>query len=44
LWGLTVGGEAGALHVLNLLQAEVELAMTLLGSASVADVTADRLA
>ncbi|MCW3017677.1 MAG: alpha-hydroxy-acid oxidizing protein [Solirubrobacterales bacterium] len=44
LWGLTVDGEAGALGVLTLLQAEVELAMTLLGCATVADVTADRLA
>ncbi len=44
LWGLTVGGEAGALRVLELLHAELELAMTLLGCASVAEVTADRLA
>jgi isopentenyl diphosphate isomerase/L-lactate dehydrogenase-like FMN-dependent dehydrogenase len=39
LWGLTVGGEAGALRVLELLRAEVELAMTLLGTPTVADVT-----
>lgn len=44
LWGLTVGGEAGARRVLELLQAELELAMTLLGCAAVADITADRLA
>jgi isopentenyl diphosphate isomerase/L-lactate dehydrogenase-like FMN-dependent dehydrogenase len=44
LWGLTVDGEAGALRVLELLQAELELAMTLLGCARVQDVTADRLA
>jgi isopentenyl diphosphate isomerase/L-lactate dehydrogenase-like FMN-dependent dehydrogenase len=44
LWGLVVGGEVGALRVLELMQAEVELAMTLLGCASVADLTADRLA
>jgi isopentenyl diphosphate isomerase/L-lactate dehydrogenase-like FMN-dependent dehydrogenase len=44
LWGLTVGGEAGATRVLHLLQAELELAMTLLGCPTVADVTADRLA
>ncbi|WP_354702084.1 4-hydroxymandelate oxidase [Paraconexibacter sp. AEG42_29] len=44
LWGLTVGGEAGALRVLQLLQAEIELAMTLLGCATVADLTRDRLA
>jgi len=44
LWGLTVGGEAGALRVLELLRDEVELAMTLLGCARVADITADLLA
>jgi isopentenyl diphosphate isomerase/L-lactate dehydrogenase-like FMN-dependent dehydrogenase len=44
LWGLTVDGEAGAQRVLSLLQAELELAMTLLGCARVQDVTADRLA
>jgi isopentenyl diphosphate isomerase/L-lactate dehydrogenase-like FMN-dependent dehydrogenase len=31
LWGLAVGGEAGARRVLELLRAEVELALTLLG-------------
>jgi 4-hydroxymandelate oxidase len=44
LWGLTVAGEAGALRVLKLLQAELELAMTLLGCPTVGDLTADRLA
>jgi isopentenyl diphosphate isomerase/L-lactate dehydrogenase-like FMN-dependent dehydrogenase len=44
LWGLTVGGEAGASRVLELLRGEVELAMTLLGCPTVGDVTADRLA
>lgn len=44
LWGLTVGGEAGARHVLALLQAEIELAMTLLGCARTDDITGDRLA
>lgn len=44
LWGLTAGGEAGALQVLRLLRDELELAMTLLGCARVEDVTADRLA
>jgi isopentenyl diphosphate isomerase/L-lactate dehydrogenase-like FMN-dependent dehydrogenase len=34
LWGLAVGGEAGALRVLELLRAETELALTLLGCAS----------
>jgi isopentenyl diphosphate isomerase/L-lactate dehydrogenase-like FMN-dependent dehydrogenase len=39
LWGLTVAGEAGALRVLELLRAEVELAMTLLGTPTPAAVT-----
>ena len=34
LWGLAVGGEAGAAHVLELLRAEIELALTLLGCSS----------
>jgi isopentenyl diphosphate isomerase/L-lactate dehydrogenase-like FMN-dependent dehydrogenase len=32
LWGLTVGGEAGARHVLELLRDEIELALVLLGA------------
>ena len=44
LWGLVVNGEAGARHVLELLQAEIELALTLLGCATPADVTAAHLA
>jgi isopentenyl diphosphate isomerase/L-lactate dehydrogenase-like FMN-dependent dehydrogenase len=32
LWGLTVGGEAGARHVLELLREEIELAQILLGA------------
>lgn len=39
LWGLAVGGEEGALRVLELLKAEVELAMMLLGAPTPADVT-----
>jgi isopentenyl diphosphate isomerase/L-lactate dehydrogenase-like FMN-dependent dehydrogenase len=39
LWGLTVGGEAGARQVLELLRAEVELGLTLLGARSPAEVT-----
>jgi 4-hydroxymandelate oxidase len=38
LWGLAVGGEAGATHVLNLLRAELELDLRLCGLKSVADV------
>jgi isopentenyl diphosphate isomerase/L-lactate dehydrogenase-like FMN-dependent dehydrogenase len=39
LWGLVVGGEAGASHVLDLLRAEVELALQLTGCRTPADVT-----
>jgi isopentenyl diphosphate isomerase/L-lactate dehydrogenase-like FMN-dependent dehydrogenase len=39
LWGLAVGGEAGARHVLELLGAEVELALTLLGCRTPSEVT-----
>ncbi len=38
LWGLAVDGEAGARRVLELLQAEIELALVLLGCPTVADV------
>jgi 4-hydroxymandelate oxidase len=40
LWGLAVGGEAGARHVLELLREELDLAMALSGAATVADVDA----
>ena len=39
LWGLAVGGEAGARRVLELLRDEVELGLTLLGTPTPADVT-----
>ena len=39
LWGLTVGGEAGARRVLELLREEIRLALALLGCVSPADVT-----
>ena len=38
LWGLAVDGEAGARRVLELLRAEVELALTLLGCPTPADI------
>jgi isopentenyl diphosphate isomerase/L-lactate dehydrogenase-like FMN-dependent dehydrogenase len=38
LWGLAVGGEQGALKVINILQEELELAMTLCGFSSIAAV------
>jgi len=38
LWGLAVNGEAGVGHVLDLLTAELELAMALAGTPSVADL------
>lgn len=40
LWGLVVDGEAGALSVLELLRAEVELALQLVGARAPAEVTA----
>jgi 4-hydroxymandelate oxidase len=39
LWGLTVGGEEGVSHVLELLRAETELGLALLGCTSPADVS-----
>jgi len=39
LWGLAVAGEAGVLRVLDLLRAEVELGLTLLGAPTPAEVT-----
>ena len=39
LWGLVVGGEAGARRVLDLLHDEIRLALQLSGCASPADVT-----
>ena len=44
LWGLAVDGEAGALRVLELLQAEILSALQLVGCTSPADVTRDRVA
>jgi 4-hydroxymandelate oxidase len=40
LWGLAVAGEEGVRRVLELLQGEIELALTLLGCPSPEDVTA----
>ena len=44
LWGLTVGGEAGARHVLDLVRAELATTLALLGCTSPDDVTAAYLA
>ena len=44
LWGLTVGGEAGAARVLELLRDEVDLALALAGCTSPAEVGPDLLA
>lgn len=38
LWGLTVGGEAGVRHVIELLRDEFDLAMALSGCAKVQDI------
>ena len=43
LWGLTVDGEAGARHVLELLRAEILLALQLVGCTSPAEVARDRV-
>jgi isopentenyl diphosphate isomerase/L-lactate dehydrogenase-like FMN-dependent dehydrogenase len=39
VWGLAAAGEEGVRDVLELLRAEVELGLALLGCASPADVT-----
>lgn len=43
LWGLVVGGEAGARSVLELLRSELENALTLLGCTSPDHVTSDHV-
>jgi isopentenyl diphosphate isomerase/L-lactate dehydrogenase-like FMN-dependent dehydrogenase len=44
LWGLAVGGEAGVARVLELLRAEILLALQLLGCSSPADVSREHVA
>ena len=44
LWGLAVDGEAGARRVLELLLAELDLAMALAGAPRLADITGDLIA
>ena len=44
LWGLAVGGEEGAREVLEILKAEIRLALALLGCRTPADVTRDHVA
>jgi 4-hydroxymandelate oxidase len=43
LWGLTLAGEAGVVHVLEMLRSELDRALTLCGCASVRDLTPDLL-
>jgi len=43
LWGLAAAGQAGARHVLELLRAELELALQLLGCRSPAELTSDHV-
>jgi isopentenyl diphosphate isomerase/L-lactate dehydrogenase-like FMN-dependent dehydrogenase len=43
-WALAVGGEAGGRHLFELLRAEVELALRLVGCTSATDVPRDRVA
>jgi 4-hydroxymandelate oxidase len=38
LWGLTLAGEAGVKHVLELLRDELDLAMALSGCAKLQDI------
>jgi 4-hydroxymandelate oxidase len=44
LWGLAVGGEAGVRHVLELIRAELDIAMAIAGCPTVAEVTPDLVA
>jgi 4-hydroxymandelate oxidase len=44
LWGLALGGEAGVLRMLELLRAELELAMALCGTDTVAKIDRSLLA
>jgi isopentenyl diphosphate isomerase/L-lactate dehydrogenase-like FMN-dependent dehydrogenase len=44
LWSLSVDGEAGVRHVLELLRAEIELGLALLGCCSPLDVTPGHVA
>lgn len=44
VWGLAAGGEAGARRVLELLHAEVDLAMALCGCTAVTEITRDLVA
>lgn len=44
VWGLAVGGEAGARRVLDLMRAEIDLAMALCGCPSVGDISRDLIA
>ncbi|HET9228900.1 MAG TPA: alpha-hydroxy acid oxidase [Thermoanaerobaculia bacterium] len=41
LWGLAAAGEAGAVQVLQMLRAEVDLTMALAGTPAVADISRD---
>ncbi len=43
IWGLAVGGAAGAQQVIEILRTELEMAMALLGAQTLADITADVL-
>lgn len=43
IWGLAANGEGGVAHVLELLRAEIALALVLAGCASPADVTASHV-
>lgn len=44
VWGLAAGGQSGAERVLELLRAEIDLAMALCGCPTVSDITRDLIA
>ena len=44
VWGLAAGGEAGVRRVLDLLRAEIDLAMALCGCPTIADISRDLVA
>jgi 4-hydroxymandelate oxidase len=44
LWGLCCGGEAGVRHALEILRAELDLAMALSGARTISEITPDLVA
>ena len=44
VWGLTLGGEQGVARVLEILRAELDLAMALCGAVRIEDLSRDLIA